>query len=122
MVYIDVRTTPISTNERFLSVALDSSVIANGFKDLNLTYFLYFYISIMSYFVYCSNSKLLKLMGALSPAYLRVGGTMADCLKFSTDQVSYLHNFKYEMDGGECSYQQHYCHYSQKKNFTMNGN
>jgi heparanase 1 len=103
VVYIDGVKPRFVTNEKFLSVALDSATIASGFKHFDFT-----------------NERLLKVMKALSPAYLRVGGTMADRLIFTTNKSM---SFKYhlrETDGGECSYEQKYCDYLQKPNFTMN--
>ncbi|XP_023012087.2 heparanase [Leptinotarsa decemlineata] len=60
------------TSSKFLSVTLDSFVIAMGFKNFNTT-----------------NMKLIRMMQYLSPGYLRVGGTLADKLYFSTsDQIN----------------------------------
>lgn len=58
------------------------------------------------------------MMNALSPAYLRVGGTMADRLIFSTS-MSFKH-LNSKTDGGECSYEEKYCDYLDRPNFTMN--
>ncbi|RZC41862.1 heparanase-like, partial [Asbolus verrucosus] len=103
IVYIEP-TEPISVvSDKFLSIALDTSVIANGFKHLNLT-----------------DRKMLKVVKALSPAYLRIGGTMADRLIFTKSQLnSFKHYLKGELDGGECSYERKFCDFLQKPNFTM---
>ncbi|KAJ8940372.1 hypothetical protein NQ318_015765 [Aromia moschata] len=58
------------TRTNFLSITLDSSTIGNGFNVFNMT-----------------DTKLIKMMGHLSPGFLRVGGTLGDRLYFSPDSV-----------------------------------
>ncbi|KAK9876527.1 hypothetical protein WA026_013901 [Henosepilachna vigintioctopunctata] len=92
-------------NTNYLSIGLDSSVIASNFKNFNM-----------------SDPKLVKIIGHLSPAYLRVGGNMADCLIFqSNNKRSLKENIGEKIDGGDCSYSNDYCQYQVLPNFTMNG-
>ncbi|KAJ8940371.1 hypothetical protein NQ318_015764 [Aromia moschata] len=71
IIYIDRwKPAPFITSTKFLSISLDSSVIANGFKDFNMT-----------------DPKLIKMIGHLSPAFLRVGGTLGDKLCFAPDLI-----------------------------------
>ncbi|CAH1173655.1 unnamed protein product [Phaedon cochleariae] len=58
------------TNERFLSMGLDSAIIAEGFKHFNMT-----------------NEKLITMVQYLSPAYIRIGGNLADKLFFSVSET-----------------------------------
>ncbi|KYB27768.1 heparanase [Tribolium castaneum] len=103
IVYIGGAAPKHITNEKFLSVALDASVIANGFKHFDL-----------------KSEKVIKLMKALSPAYLRIGGTMADRLIFSTTESLHFKHLGPKVDGGECSYEERYCDALNRPNFTMN--
>ncbi|KAF5285296.1 hypothetical protein FQA39_LY04395 [Lamprigera yunnana] len=87
------------TNEKFLSVALDSSQIAKGFKNFNLT-----------------DTKLVKLLKPLSPGYLRIGGTMADRLWFVPDnKITYQNENLIQSYDEECEY----CSLYDRPNFTM---
>lgn len=61
---------PFSTHKNFLSIALDSSVIAENFHKFNM-----------------NDSNLIKMVKYLSPAYIRIGGTLADKLRFSPDDI-----------------------------------
>lgn len=54
------------TSPKFLSIGLDAKVIANGFHKFNM-----------------SDSKLIAMMKYLGPAYLRIGGNLADRVLFS---------------------------------------
>ncbi|KAG5880671.1 hypothetical protein JTB14_037568 [Gonioctena quinquepunctata] len=56
------------TDPKFLSIAFDSANIASGFKHFNTT-----------------DEKLIKMIEYLAPAYLRIGGNLADRLYFSLD-------------------------------------
>ncbi len=53
------------TDERFLSIALGSSLIRRGWENFNF-----------------SSAKLQNLAKGLAPAFLRIGGTDADFLLF----------------------------------------
>nr|CAI5859857.1 unnamed protein product [Callosobruchus analis] len=90
-----------TTNEKFLSIGLDCFVIATGFKGFNT-----------------SSPKLAKMMRYLSPAYLRIGGNLADRLLFSPESeetYKYAENFykgiadEYDID------------YRLAPNYTMTG-
>nr|CAH7728116.1 unnamed protein product [Callosobruchus chinensis] len=94
-------TSTFTTDEKFLSIGLDSSVIATGFKGFNT-----------------SSLKLAKMMRHLSPAYLRIGGNLADRLLFSPESdetYKYAENFykgiadEYDID------------YRLAPNYTMTG-
>ena len=54
-----------SVSEMFLSVAIDSHVVAERWKNFDF-----------------NSEKVLNMASALSPAYLRLGGTAADLLTF----------------------------------------
>ena len=77
----------ISTNkavsnisDKFLSVAIDTGQIRNNFGKLNFT-----------------STKVENLAKALSPCYLRVGGTAADLLKFSPSSNNSQHYKQYDI-------------------------
>ena len=58
-------------DERFLSYALDCSLISHQWKTFNAT-----------------NAKVVALTRALSPAILRLGGTVCDSVLFSPSEKS----------------------------------
>lgn len=61
-------------------------------------------------------------MKPLAPGYLRIGGTMADRLVFTSSPTFVFKSFDTdEIDGGECSYENTYCDANQRHNYTMNG-
>ena len=62
-----------SVSERFLSVAIDSHVVAERWKNFDF-----------------HSEKVRNMASALSPAYLRLGGTAADLLTF--DPQAHLHD------------------------------
>lgn len=77
----------ISTNkaisnisDKFLSVAIDTGQIRNNFGKLNFT-----------------STKVENLAKALSPCYLRVGGTASDFLKFSPSSNNSQHYKQYDI-------------------------
>ena len=63
---------------RFLSVAIDSHLIAERWKDFDF-----------------SSKRVLNMARALAPAYLRIGGTAADLLTFRVNPLkkSKIKNF-----------------------------
>ncbi|XP_050308161.1 heparanase-like [Anthonomus grandis grandis] len=64
--YIDTQDDPFFiVNDKFISLGLDSSVIARGFPHFNMT-----------------DPVLVQMMKYLSPAYLRIGGNQADQIVF----------------------------------------
>ncbi|XP_067012004.2 heparanase [Anabrus simplex] len=78
-----------NVSREFLSVALDTGLIQDG----------------RIHYLRCS--KLQQIAAVLGPAYLRVGGTAADCLLFDTgDEQPKSQNTSIELlDGGACSYE-----------------
>lgn len=93
------------TDERFLSVALDTSLIQDGWVHKNI-----------------KSDMLLKLAAQLAPAYLRVGGTLADRLIFEPDASYSLVRHKSNMsDGGTCSYEGKGCARHNIHFFNMTG-
>ncbi|XP_059468626.1 heparanase-like [Neocloeon triangulifer] len=82
-------------NERFLSVALDSSLIRKNFKKFDM------------------KSKAARMLGSsLSPCYLRVGGTAADRLIFVENHPKNGQNDDapaLPIDGGPCAYEAELC-------------
>ncbi|KAJ8940369.1 hypothetical protein NQ318_015762 [Aromia moschata] len=58
------------TSTKFVSTTFDCSNIANGLSDFDMT-----------------SQKLTKVLGHLSPSYIRIGGTLGDRLFFSPDSV-----------------------------------
>jgi hypothetical protein len=72
--------------------------------------------------VCCRSKILLKLAAQLAPAYLRVGGTLADRLVFQPDcsysPVTYRSNMS---DGGMCSYEVKGCTFQNMSFFNMTG-
>ncbi|GLV35833.1 hypothetical protein CBL_01015 [Carabus blaptoides fortunei] len=98
LVYCDVvMTVPNQNNplhlisKKFLSVALDTAVIADNFEGFNM-----------------SNPRFLKMVTHLSPGYLRIGGNMADRLYFVVTAEHDRNNagYKTALDGGECAYEE----------------
>ncbi|XP_044749327.1 heparanase-like isoform X2 [Coccinella septempunctata] len=89
-------------DKKFLSVALDSSVIQNGFKKFNM-----------------SDPKLVKMISHISPAYFRVGGNMADRLIFvpNGEKSNSISNYSEEIE--QCSHE--FCSYAATANFSMYG-
>lgn len=80
-IYIDTQGDPIYTvNDKFISLGLDSSILTEGFKNFNM-----------------SDPVLIKMIGILSPAYLRIGGNQADQIIFSEEilenNANNSHNF-----------------------------
>lgn len=100
---IDADAPPIyKTNERYLSVALDTSLLANNFKGFDMR-----------------SSKLHMMMLPLGGSYLRIGGTMADRLKFAPRKAMHDTHFTYEADNGRCVYDGLNCLFSNRPNFTL---
>ena len=65
---------------------------------------------------------LLKLAAQLAPAYLRVGGTLADRLIFEPDESYSPVRHKSNMsDGGTCSYEAQGCTHQNIDFFNMTG-
>ncbi|CAG2063513.1 unnamed protein product [Timema podura] len=99
------------TDTKFLSVALDSSLIRRGWiQD------------------HSRSKKLLLLASHLSPGYLRVGGTAADCLIFNLmsdgrveQDYTNLGQSYIRVDGGECAYEGNSCLQNRCEDFTMSG-
>ncbi|XP_065342829.1 heparanase-like [Cloeon dipterum] len=93
-------------NERFLSVALDSSQIHRRFKKFDM------------------KSKAARMLGTyLSPGYLRVGGTAADRLIFVENHVQdgkFDESEALPLDGGSCAYEGEMCT-KQQRFFNMSG-
>ncbi|XP_046383597.1 heparanase-like isoform X2 [Ischnura elegans] len=103
-IYVEVDTSRVlhSTSNKFLSIALDSSIIPKGWRKFDL------------------NSPLVvRMVSALSPAYLRFGGTVSDRLIFDTSHVSSV-NYSYPTDGESCINGYEDCALFQK-NFTLSG-
>lgn len=103
---IQMYSSTVKVNTKFLSLGLDSSVIANGFRGFDMT-----------------NPRLLRMMQALAPGYLRIGGTLADRLHFTLNGSTV---FKFDVppdlaDGKECYYDQLMCRHYLRPNFTMSG-
>lgn len=99
---------PLHTiSKKFLSVALDTAVVADNFEGFNMT-----------------NPRLLKLVTHLSPGYLRIGGNMADRLYFAeTAQPNRTYTgSKTPLDGGECAYEELTDCGMDFPNFTMTEN
>ncbi|KAL1509200.1 hypothetical protein ABEB36_003973 [Hypothenemus hampei] len=72
IIYIDTQDEPLHTlDSKFLSLGLDSTIITDGFPNFNMT-----------------NEKLVKMIGYLAPAYLRIGGNQADQIVFSLDKTT----------------------------------
>ncbi|KAK4886223.1 hypothetical protein RN001_002494 [Aquatica leii] len=90
-------------DKRFLSIALDSVLIAEGFPHFDL-----------------KNPYLVKLMRPLGPGYLRIGGNMADRLRFvhNIDFSFKIKTIATEYDG-ECPNEGHFCDAWDRPNFTM---
>lgn len=62
-------------------------------------------------------------MAALSPGYLRIGGTMADRLIFiPSKQPLFKINNWVGPDGDMCAYEESRCDFYIRPNFTMSGN
>ena len=72
---IDLTQCVTQVDPRFLSVALDSHIVAEGWKNFDF-----------------KSPRVLNMARALSPAYLRLGGTAADLLFFKAG-VNILNNF-----------------------------
>lgn len=93
------------TDEHFLSVALDTSRIQNGWVHKKI-----------------KSDMLLKLAAQLAPAYLRIGGTLADRLVFQPDWSYTPVKHKSNMsDGGTCSYEVKGCAVHNISFFNMTG-
>ncbi|KAI4463089.1 heparanase [Holotrichia oblita] len=90
------------TSTRFLSIALDSSIIADGFSRFDMR-----------------NRRLRKMMTNLSPGYLRIGGTMADRLIFVTNQTQSRKVSTDVQDGSDCAYEEMQCSLGSRSNFTL---
>ncbi|KRT78377.1 hypothetical protein AMK59_6605 [Oryctes borbonicus] len=91
-----------ATNTKFLSVALDSSMIADGFSKFDMR-----------------SQRLRNMIKNLSPGYLRIGGTMADRIIFA---ISDMHSEKYfinEQDGSDCAYEEIQCSLESRPNSTL---
>lgn len=58
-------------------------------------------------------------MRNLAPGYLRIGGTMADRLIFTTNDTQSLQTFNVEQDGNDCAYENIQCLSESRPNFTM---
>lgn len=68
------------------------------------------------------STVLVNLMKALAPGYIRVGGTMADRLWFQPNKNQQrFKTFVFDIDGGECAYEDKYCKDFLRPNFTMSG-
>ncbi|XP_022903193.2 heparanase-like [Onthophagus taurus] len=93
------------TNSKFLSIGLDSSLIADGFKNFDM-----------------QNIRLKNMIGNLGPGYLRVGGTLADRLRFDPKNKART-KLKYPLmqDGGLCSFEDFQCGPAIQPNFTLSG-
>ena len=71
---------------------------------------------------HCRSDMLLKLAAQLAPAYLRVGGTLADRLIFEPDESYSPVRHKSNMsDGGTCSYEAQGCTHQNIDFFNMTG-
>ncbi|GJQ65491.1 hypothetical protein Trydic_g7595 [Trypoxylus dichotomus] len=90
------------TNRKFLSVALDSSMIADGFSKFDM-----------------KSERLRNMMKNLSPGYLRIGGTMADRLIFVTNYLQTEKYFINQQDGSNCAYEELQCSLESRPNFTL---
>jgi hypothetical protein len=65
---------------------------------------------------------LLKLAAQLAPAYLRIGGTLADRLVFQPDgSYSPVKHKSNMLDGGTCSYEAKGCAFCNMSFFNMTG-
>ncbi|KAI7815516.1 heparanase-like [Rhyzopertha dominica] len=106
VVLVDTESGPLYvTDNKYLSLAIDSSVIADGFRNFDMT-----------------DPKLSKLMSALAPGYLRIGGTMADRLIFVENKnFAFKTSFHLEIDGGACAFEDIRCDVFLRPNFTMSG-
>lgn len=61
-------------------------------------------------------------MAALSPGYLRIGGTMADRLIFNSHkQPRFKISTFVNPDGGRCAHEEDDCNPFIRPNFTMSG-
>lgn len=102
IIYVDTRNSPkFVTSTNFLSIGLDSIVIAEGLKNFNTT-----------------DRKLIRTVRHLSPAFLRIGGNLADKLYFNPDDVFdraaeefYCNNFN----------ESNIYQYHKSPNYTMTG-
>ncbi|KAJ4427950.1 hypothetical protein ANN_23962 [Periplaneta americana] len=93
------------TDERFLSITIDASKIQDGWVHENI-----------------KSGKLLRLATLLAPAYLRVGGTLADRLVFQPyGNYSTMPHASNMSDGGTCSYELKGCVPSNISFFNMSG-
>ncbi|XP_069687976.1 heparanase-like isoform X2 [Periplaneta americana] len=93
------------TDERFLSITIDASKIQDGWVHENI-----------------KSGKLLRLATLLAPAYLRVGGTLADRLVFQPHgNYSTMPHASNMSDGGTCSYELKGCVPSNISFFSMSG-
>ncbi|XP_069687978.1 heparanase-like isoform X3 [Periplaneta americana] len=91
------------TDERFLSITIDASKIQDGWVHENI-----------------KSGKLLRLATLLAPAYLRVGGTLADRLVFQPHgNYSTMPHASNMSDGGTCSYELKGCVPSNISFFSM---
>lgn len=59
----------------------------------------------------------------MQPAYFRIGGTMGDRLHFkaNTTVKNYYEYFDLLQDGDSCAYEDDYCDFVPRPNFTMTG-
>lgn len=110
-------------NEKFLSIGLDTSVIQNGFKKFNMSWVNMLLSNFWEFKKFITltfrNPKLVKMISHLSPAYLRVGGNMADRLIFVPNGENLVYNSNYSGQMQESC--EEYCTYVSTQNFSMHG-
>ncbi|GJQ65492.1 hypothetical protein Trydic_g7596 [Trypoxylus dichotomus] len=90
------------TSSKFLSVALDSSLIVDGFTNFNM-----------------KNKRLRTMIKNLGPGYLRIGGVMADRLKFIEGDILSVKADVHEQDGSDCAYIRQRCVLHSNQYFTL---
>lgn len=91
---------PFTTHKHFVSIALDSIVIAENFHKFNM-----------------NDSKLIQMVKYLAPAYIRFGGNLADKLRFSPDDI----DNNSEVTEFYLKYSLQEVNYLLAPNFTMTG-
>ncbi|XP_071441791.1 heparanase-like isoform X2 [Hetaerina americana] len=101
IIVVDTCNVVHTTSDKFLSIALDSSILTKGWRKFDI-----------------GLPLVINMVSAFSPSYLRLGGTSSDCLIFGSfnDENSILEN---PVDGQWCCC----CEDGElvRENFTMSG-
>ncbi|XP_017778615.1 PREDICTED: heparanase-like isoform X2 [Nicrophorus vespilloides] len=103
IIVIDAKRPLLIVDKHFLSIALDSSLIADNFQGFDPT-----------------DYRIIALMHPFRGGYLRIGGTMADRLIFNSSEDHNIKIINSFLDNGECSYDGKFCNVL-KQNFNMSG-